>query len=57
MMARFGILKAALLLGLMLANYDAIPTADTSLTHFDTLIVLPVDQLCDAERCHANQHA
>lgn len=24
----------------MLANYDAIPTANTSLTHFDTLIVL-----------------
>ena len=40
MVSRFGILKAALLLGLMLANYDAIPTANTSLTHFDTLIVL-----------------
>jgi uncharacterized SAM-binding protein YcdF (DUF218 family) len=40
MVARFGILKAALLLGLMLANYDAIPTANSKLTHFDTLIVL-----------------
>lgn len=38
--ARLDILKSALLLGLMLANYDAIPTANTSLTHFDTLIVL-----------------
>lgn len=40
MVARLGILKTALLLGLMLANYNAIPTANTSLTHFDTLIVL-----------------
>jgi uncharacterized SAM-binding protein YcdF (DUF218 family) len=39
-MARFTILKAALLLGLILANYDAIPTANTTLTHFDALIVL-----------------
>jgi uncharacterized SAM-binding protein YcdF (DUF218 family) len=34
------LLKAALLLGLVLANYEAIPTANTTLTHFDTLIVL-----------------
>lgn len=40
MVARFSILKSALLLGLMLANYDAIPTANTNLAHFDTLIVL-----------------
>ena len=36
----FRILKAALLAGLLLANYDAIPRANTALTHFDTLIVL-----------------
>ncbi|HZQ41841.1 MAG TPA: YdcF family protein [Acidobacteriaceae bacterium] len=47
MMARIGILKAALLLGLLLANYDAIPTANTKLTHFDTLIVLGTP--CTAE--------
>lgn len=47
MMARVGILKAALLLGLLLANYDAIPTANTTLTHFDTLIVLGTP--CTAE--------
>ncbi len=47
MVARLGILKAALLLGLLLANYDAIPTANTKLTHFDTLIVLGTP--CTAE--------
>lgn len=40
MVGRIGILKAALLGGLLLGNYDAIPTSDTRLTHFDTLIVL-----------------
>lgn len=36
----FRILKAALWAGLVLANYDAIPSANTERTHFDTLIVL-----------------
>ena len=40
MVGRVGILKAVLLGGLLLANYDAIPNSDTKLTHFDTLIVL-----------------
>ena len=47
MVAKVAILKAALLLGLVLANYDAIPTANTKLTHFDTLIVLGTP--CTAE--------
>lgn len=34
------ILKTAVVAGLLLANYEAIPTANTTLTHFDTLIVL-----------------
>jgi uncharacterized SAM-binding protein YcdF (DUF218 family) len=34
------ILKTAVLFGLMVASYDAIPTSNTKLTHFDTLIVL-----------------
>lgn len=40
MAAKICILKAALLLGLTLINYEAIPTGNTNLTHFDTLIVL-----------------
>lgn len=40
MVAKIAILKAALLLGLVLANYDSIPMANTKLTRFDTLIVL-----------------
>jgi uncharacterized SAM-binding protein YcdF (DUF218 family) len=34
------ILKAAVMAGLVLANYVAIPSSNTALTHFDTLIVL-----------------
>ncbi|MDQ2949822.1 MAG: YdcF family protein [Acidobacteriota bacterium] len=41
------ILKAAVLTGLLLANYVAIPSSNTSLTHFDTLIVLGVPSLAD----------
>jgi uncharacterized SAM-binding protein YcdF (DUF218 family) len=41
------LLKAALLLGLLLANYDAIPAANTKLTDFNTLIVLGTP--CTAE--------
>lgn len=40
MAANISILKAALLLGLMLMNYEAIPTGNTTRMHFDTLIVL-----------------
>ncbi|HTV07957.1 MAG TPA: YdcF family protein [Candidatus Aquilonibacter sp.] len=40
MVGKLGILKAALLLGLLLTNYNAIPSANTTLKHFDTLIVL-----------------
>jgi uncharacterized SAM-binding protein YcdF (DUF218 family) len=34
------ILKVAVLFGLIVANYDAIPSSNTALTHFDALIVL-----------------
>ena len=40
MVKHIGILKAMLLAGLLLVNYDAIPTGNTTRTHFDTLIVL-----------------
>lgn len=40
MVGRVGILKAVLIAGLLLANYDAIPAANTTLKRFDTLIVL-----------------
>lgn len=42
-----GIWKAALVLGLALANYATIPAANTRLTHFDTLIVLGTP--CEAD--------
>ena len=41
------ILKAAVLTGMVLANYVAIPTANTTLNHFDTLIVLGTPSLAD----------
>jgi uncharacterized SAM-binding protein YcdF (DUF218 family) len=37
---RAWMLKAAVLTGVLLANYESIPTANTTLTRFDTLIVL-----------------
>ena len=40
MAARLGILKVAVVAGMVVANYRAIPSANTKLTHFDTLIVL-----------------
>ena len=47
MIARGSILKTAALFGLILANYDAIPSGNTTLTHFDALIVLGTP--CTAE--------
>jgi uncharacterized SAM-binding protein YcdF (DUF218 family) len=41
------VLKVAVLGGLVVANYDAIPTSNTKLTKFDTLIVLGTP--CTAE--------
>src|ERR1700728_58166 len=41
------ILKAAVLTGMVLANYVAIPTANITLNHFDTLIVLGTPSLAD----------
>jgi uncharacterized SAM-binding protein YcdF (DUF218 family) len=41
------ILKVAVVAGMVVANYDAIPSANTKLTHFDTLIVLGTP--CTAE--------
>jgi len=41
------ILKAAVAAGLVLANYLAIPCTNTTLTHFDTLIVLGTPSLAD----------
>jgi uncharacterized SAM-binding protein YcdF (DUF218 family) len=41
------ILKVVVLAGLVLANYVAIPSANTKLTHFDTLIVLGTPSLAD----------
>ena len=41
------ILKVAVVAGMVVANYDAIPAANTSLKHFDTLIVLGTP--CTAE--------
>jgi uncharacterized SAM-binding protein YcdF (DUF218 family) len=38
--ANFSMLKLTVALGLVLANYLAIPSSNTKLTHFDTLIVL-----------------
>lgn len=37
---RAGVLQAAAITGLMLVNYNAIPSSNTKLTRFDTLIVL-----------------
>jgi uncharacterized SAM-binding protein YcdF (DUF218 family) len=47
MAARLGILKAVVLAGVVVGNYRAIPSANTKLTHFDTLIVLGTP--CTAE--------
>ena len=41
------ILKVAVVAGIVVANYRAIPSANTKLTHFDTLIVLGTP--CTAE--------
>jgi hypothetical protein len=41
------ILKVAVAAGLVLANYLAIPSTNTKLTHFDTLIVLGTPSLAD----------
>jgi uncharacterized SAM-binding protein YcdF (DUF218 family) len=40
-------LKVAVLFGLILSNYYAIPNHNTNLTHFDTLIVLGTPSLAD----------
>jgi len=47
MTAHAPILKAAALFGLILANYNNIPRANCTLTHFDTLIVLGTPSLAD----------
>jgi uncharacterized SAM-binding protein YcdF (DUF218 family) len=39
------ILKAGVLLGLILVNYNTIPTSNCHLTHFDTIIVLGTPSL------------
>ncbi len=47
MIARASILKAAVVFGLIVANYNSIPSSSTKVTHFDTLVVLGTP--CTAE--------
>jgi uncharacterized SAM-binding protein YcdF (DUF218 family) len=45
--AHITVLKAAAFAALVLANYNAIPTGNTALTRFDTIIVLGTPSLAD----------